>query len=60
MKDLSTYSIAQLRKLDAQVADELKKRHYLAISQAREQILHIARAAGISDKALRAIRPPKR
>jgi len=48
MKDLSRYSLAQLRALEAQVNDELKTRHYLGVSKAREQILHIARGAGIS------------
>jgi DNA-binding protein H-NS len=48
MKDLSKYSLAQLRTLEAQVDEELKSRHYLGVSKAREQILHIARGAGIS------------
>lgn len=48
MQDLSKYSLSQLRKLEAQVGEELKKRHFLGISQAREQILHIARNAGLS------------
>ena len=48
MQDLSKYSLNQLRKLEAQLAEELNKRHFLAISQAREQILHIARGAGLS------------
>lgn len=52
MQDLSTYSLAQLRKLEVQVVEELKSRHFLSISQAREQILHIAQSAGISVKEL--------
>lgn len=48
MQDLSNYSLAQLRKLETQVVDELKTRQFLGISQAREQILHIAQSAGIS------------
>lgn len=52
MQDLSKYSHSQLQKLEIQVAEELKKRHFLGISQAREQILHIARGAGISVEAL--------
>lgn len=37
-----------MRALEAQIVEELKKRHFLGVSQAREQILHIARAAGLS------------
>lgn len=48
MQNLSHYSLSQLHKLEAQVVEELKKRHFLSISQAREQILHIARGVGIS------------
>jgi DNA-binding protein H-NS len=50
MHDISTYSVSQLRKLQNDVQEELKKRHFLGISQAREQILHIARGAGLSMK----------
>ena len=59
MQKLSDYSLSQLRKLEAQVDDELKKRHFLGISQAREQILHIARGAGISVDELLSGKPPK-
>lgn len=59
MKDLSKYSVAQLRALEAQVSEELKTRHFLSISKAREQILHIARSVGLSDKDIVAIRTPK-
>jgi DNA-binding protein H-NS len=52
MQDLSTYSIAKLRALEVQVIDELKSRHFLSVSKAREQILHIAQSAGISVKDL--------
>lgn len=48
MQDLSNYSLSQLRHLETQVVEELKKRKFLGISQAREQILHIAQSAGIS------------
>lgn len=48
MQDLSNYSLIQLRQLDAKLVEELKTRHYLSISQAREQILHIAQSAGVS------------
>lgn len=62
MQDLSKYSIAQLRSLEVQVVDELKTRHFLSISKAREQILHIARSAGISVEDLlstKAAKTPK-
>ena len=59
MQDLSKYSIAQLRALEVQVIEELKTQHFLSISKAREQILHIARSAGISEKQLLAIKVPK-
>ncbi|NNG23843.1 H-NS histone family protein [Telluria aromaticivorans] len=59
MHDLSKYSLAQLRALEVQVIDELKTQHFLSISKAREQILHIARNAGLSEMQLRAIKVPK-
>jgi len=59
MHDLSKYSIAQLRALEVQVIEELKTQHFLSISKAREQILHIARSAGMSEKELLALKPPK-
>jgi len=59
MKDLSKYSIDQLRALEVQVVEELKTRHFLSVSQAREQILHIARNAGISVEQLAGVRAPK-
>lgn len=59
MLDLTKYSITQLRALEVQVIEELKTRHYLSVSKAREQILHIARNAGISEKQLLAIKAPK-
>ena len=59
MHDLSKYSLAQLRALEVQVIDELKTQHFLSISKAREQILHIARSAGLSEKQLRAVKVPK-
>lgn len=48
MEDLSKYSLSQLKKIQNDVEEELKKRHFLSVSQAREQILHIARATGMS------------
>jgi DNA-binding protein H-NS len=59
MQDLSKYSLARLRALEAQVDEALKTQHFLAISRAREQILHIARSAGLSDKQILAIKPAK-
>jgi DNA-binding protein H-NS len=59
MHDLSKYSLAQLRALEVQVIDELKTQHFLSISKAREQILHIARNAGLSEKQLRAVKVAK-
>ncbi|QOL52249.1 H-NS histone family protein [Massilia litorea] len=50
--ELSEYSLARLNKLEAEVIEELKKRHFLSISQAREQVLHIARGAGLSAEDL--------
>lgn len=50
MQDISNYSVSQLRKLQGEVQEELKKRHFLGVSQAREQILHIAQSAGLSMK----------
>ena len=59
MQNLSKYSTAQLRALEVQVIDELKTRHFLSISKAREQILHIARNAGISVEKLLSTKVPK-
>jgi DNA-binding protein H-NS len=59
MQDLSKYSMAQLQALEIQVNEELKTRHFLSVSQAREQILHIARNAGISLGQVAAIKSPK-
>jgi DNA-binding protein H-NS len=59
MQDLSRYSIAQLRALEVQVIDELKNRHFLSVSKAREQILHIARSVGLSENDLRTMKGPK-
>lgn len=59
MQDLSKYSIPQLRALEVEVIEELKTRHFLSVSQAREQILHIARNARVSAAKLAAIKSPK-
>lgn len=54
MVDLSNMKLAELRDLQAQVGDELKKRHLLDRSNAREQILAIAQQVGMPLKALMA------
>jgi DNA-binding protein H-NS len=59
MHDLSKYSLAKLRALEVQINEELRTRHFLSISEAREQILHIARSAGISERELLRIKAPK-
>jgi len=59
MHDLSKYSLAKLQALEVQIVEELKSRHYLSISQAREQILHIAQSAGLSVKDLMSNKSPK-
>lgn len=59
MQDLSKYSIPQLQALESLVMEELKTRHFFSVSQAREQILHIARNAGITVAQLAAIKSPK-
>lgn len=59
MHDLSKYSLAQLRALEVQVIVELKTQHFLSISKAREQIFHIARNAGLSERQLRAMKVGK-
>ena len=59
MHDLSKYSLVKLQALEVQIVEELKSRHYLSISQAREQILHIAQSAGLSVKDLLSKRAPK-
>jgi DNA-binding protein H-NS len=59
MQDLSKYSLTQLRALEVQVIEELKTRHYLGISKAREQILHIAQSAGLSVDQLLSTKVPK-
>jgi DNA-binding protein H-NS len=59
MYDLSKYSLAQLQALEVRVVEELRTQHFLSISKAREQILHIARSAGISEKELLRIKAPE-
>ena len=47
MTDLSNYSIAQLRDLQAQVAEELKAREKNEVAKVREQILALAKSVGV-------------
>jgi DNA-binding protein H-NS len=60
MKELSKLSKTELRILEVQVIEALKTHHYLAISKAREQILHIAQSAGLSVEDILARKAPKR
>jgi DNA-binding protein H-NS len=50
--DLSTYNLAELKGLEFDVRQEIKARQQLEVSKAREQILGIARSAGLTDEAL--------
>ena len=59
MQYLSTYSLAKLRALEVQVIEELKTRHFLSVSKAREQILKIAQDVGIPVKELLKNTTPK-
>lgn len=60
MNDLSKLSLSDLRTLESQVQDALKSHHYLAVSKAREQILHIAQSAGLSLDDILSGKSPKR
>ncbi|PWF44017.1 H-NS histone family protein [Massilia glaciei] len=60
MKDLSKLSLTDLRTLESQVQEALKTHHFLAISKAREQILHIAQSSGLSVADIVATKAPKR
>jgi DNA-binding protein H-NS len=50
--DLSTYNLAELKGLEFDVRQEIKARQQQEVSKAREQILGIARNAGLSDQDL--------
>lgn len=50
--DLSGLSVTDLRALQQQVAQELKKREKQELTQAREQIMEIAQRVGIPLKDL--------
>lgn len=47
MIDLSSYSLADLRKLKEQVADEMRTRQAQEVDKARAQIEEIARNVGV-------------
>jgi DNA-binding protein H-NS len=47
MTDVSNYSIAQLRDLQAQVAEEIKAREKGEVAKVREQILALAQSVGV-------------
>jgi DNA-binding protein H-NS len=50
--DLSTYNLAELKGLEFDVRQEIKARQQKEVSKAREQILGIARDAGLSEQDL--------
>jgi DNA-binding protein H-NS len=50
--DLSTYTLAELRGLEFDVRQQIKARQQDEVSRAREQILGIARDAGLSERDL--------
>ncbi|MGZ5183116.1 MAG: hypothetical protein ACXWC2_21770 [Ramlibacter sp.] len=50
--DLSTYNLAELKGLEFDVRQEIKARQQQEVSKAREQILGIAREAGLSEREL--------
>jgi DNA-binding protein H-NS len=50
--DLSSYNLAELKGLEFDVRQEIKARQQKEVSKAREQILGIARQAGLSENAL--------
>lgn len=60
MIDLSTLALSNLQTLELQVQEALKSHHYLEISKAREQILHIAQSAGLSVDDILSSKAPKR
>lgn len=52
MIDLSQHTLADLRKLQEQVKEEMKSREAQEIQRAREQILAIAQGVGLPLEAL--------
>ncbi len=57
--DLSSLSIQDLRNLQEQIKQQLKKREHLEVAKAREQILAIAHSVGIALKDLVGSNPRK-
>lgn len=47
MSDLSNYSIAKLRELQSQVAEQIKAREKDEIAKVRQQILALAQSVGM-------------
>jgi DNA-binding protein H-NS len=47
MTDLSTFSVARLRDLQAQVVEELKSREKDELAKVRQQILALAQSVGM-------------
>ncbi|MES2151394.1 MAG: H-NS histone family protein [Pseudomonadota bacterium] len=50
--DLSNMSVGDLRNLQDQIKQEMKKREHLEVAKAREQILAIAQSVGVPLKDL--------
>jgi DNA-binding protein H-NS len=50
--DLSTYNLAELKGLEFDVRQEIKARQQQEVGKAREQILGIARSAGLTERDL--------
>lgn len=53
--DLSNMSVGDLRNLQEQIKQEMKKREVQEVQKAREQILAIAQSVGMSPKDLIAV-----
>jgi DNA-binding protein H-NS len=54
MMDLSNMSVGDLRNLQDQIKQEMKKREHQEVTKAREQILAIAQSVGVPLKDLMA------
>ncbi len=55
--DLSNMSVGDLRNLQDQIKQEMKKREHLEVAKAREQIMAIAQSVGVPLKDLMASAP---
>ena len=55
--DLSNMSVGDLRNLQDQIKQEMKKREHLEVAKAREQIMAIAQSVGVPLKDLMAAGP---